>query len=106
MTLVKGSIVYSKQLTWAMAQPGTKGVCHDVAEINGKPRYAVIFENGMYDGYTPWEAENYLTDAGRVCPEITNYQFTDAQTLMADFKAGRFDAAFRPPKPPVLKLAL
>lgn len=103
MTLVKGSIVYAKATTYS-CRPGARGVCHNVSEINGKPSYGVIFENGIYDSFSPFEAEQFLSETGRICPSVLSYQFKDAASLSADFDAGRFAPAFSPDKRPALRI--
>jgi hypothetical protein len=94
--IVIGSIVVAKRAS-DVCFAGELGVCFTVYESEGRSGYGFIFETGRYDGFTPDDVEGFLNVTGRIFEAVANYQFTNVRQLKADFRAGRFAAAFPAP---------
>ncbi len=88
-----GSIAVAKRET-AVCFLGELGVCYEIYELEGRPGYSFIFETGRHDGFSPDDVALVLNFTGRVCEAVAGYQFTNVGQLAADFRAGRFAAAF------------
>lgn len=88
-----GSIAVAKCET-AVCFLGELGVCYEIYELEGRPGYSFIFETGRYDGFSPDDVSLCLRLTGRVCETLSRYRFTHVGQLAADFRAGRFAAAF------------
>jgi hypothetical protein len=80
---------------------GERGVCYEVYELDGRPGFSFLFEQGRYDGFCPEDVALFLTITGEVCAAVTAYQFTNVTRLQRDWAQGRFAAAFpsRPSAP-------
>lgn len=89
-----GSIVTAKRET-AVCNVGERGVCYEVYELDGRPGWSFIFEQGGYDGFSPGDVDLILEVTGEVCQEVTDYTFKSVWRVCQDFQQGRFAAAFR-----------
>jgi hypothetical protein len=66
------------------------GVCF---AVSGKET-AFIFERGGCGGFTPDEVRKFLDVSGLVSKPVVGYEFENVGQLDADYRAGRFSAAF------------
>jgi hypothetical protein len=70
------------------------GVCYEVYELEGRPGYSFIFQNGGHDGFNPQDVENFLHVTGGFSYPVADYRFENVGRLAADYKAGVFAPAF------------
>jgi hypothetical protein len=89
-----GSLVTAKGDLEHFCRAEESGVCYEVYEQENQPGYRFIFQGGRYDKFSPAEVNRFLEVSGRVSKPVANYQFKDLDQLHADYRAGRFDAAF------------
>jgi len=61
---------------------GTPGICYEVYNLDNRPGYSFIFENGNYDGFSPDEVDTILDI--RFQFEI-EYKFINVMKLSQDF---------------------
>lgn len=92
-TIQLGSLVRAKRDTGICAA-GEIGVCYELYRLDRRAGYSFIFEQGGYDGFSPDEVELMLEVNGDVCPQLTDYEFTNVLRLQKDFYEGRFADAF------------
>ncbi len=98
-----GSIVIAKVDSF-VCTVGERGVCYAVSTIADRPSYGIIFSGGKYDGFSPDDAKIFLSETGKISPQVAGYIYRDAATLKADFRQGVFEEALKKPpqpKPPL-----
>jgi len=74
--------------------PGEIGVCYGAAVFEGQPVYGFIFETGRFAVFTAEDVTRALNLTGRVSEAIAGYRYANDGQLRADFRTGRFAAAF------------
>jgi hypothetical protein len=89
-----GSLVTAKRELGPVAWPEESGVCYEVYELENRPGYAFIFQRGGWDGFSPDDVNRFLEVSGRVSQHVADYKFKNVGQLQADYRAGRFSAAF------------
>ena len=94
-----GQIVKAKRST-AVCDRSEYGVCYEIYSREGfhdggPEGYSIIFQSGRYDGFSPDEVAPMLTVLHVVDVVCGTYKFKNVMQLSADFRAGRFDTAWR-----------
>lgn len=85
-----GDIVKLKRFM-LMNPKETIGICYEVYERGQKEFGAsFIFENGMYDGFSLKEMNDFLHLVGH-SNTLEDYKYFDAWQLQTDFQNGEFD---------------
>ncbi len=88
-----GSIAVAK-LGTSSCFPGEIGVCYGAAVSEGQPVFGFIFETGRFAVFAADDAARALKLTGRVSEAIAGYEYANDGQLTADFRTGRFAAAF------------
>lgn len=89
MTL--GAIVTAVADVGSMAEEGMRGVVFEVLNRGQEEIYGVIFENGMWDWFSPDYVDQYLATSGLTAPGADHYRYKDEVQLQDDFSCGAFD---------------
>jgi hypothetical protein len=101
MNLVVGDVVR----VWrrCMGNPvASPALVVEIYDIGAGPSPTLLFPNGSQDGFSPHDLEVFgVARIGHV-PELAGYRFAGAMQVEADWRAGRFAAAWSafPPMPP------
>lgn len=86
-----GAIVSAAVDVGSIAEEGARGVVIAVTDDGVQESYAVLFESGEYDWFTPGYVDSYLCNTGLDMPSMTNYRFINEDELRSDFEQGIFD---------------
>lgn len=79
---------------------GALGVCYETYRLNGRMGFAIIFQNGEYDGFSDREAQELLEERGFSDEISRTFSFTNVLKLVQDYRRGYFDLVFGPRKVP------
>lgn len=75
---------------------GTRGVCYQEYNLNGRPGYSFIFPNGRYDGFSTEEVRQFFhISSWKMHASIQDYQFQNVSTLIDDFNDGHFNSVWK-----------
>ena len=88
-----GSLVTAKRAS-GVCLAGEVGVCYEVYQLGNRPGYSFIFERGGYDGFSQEDVKLFLEMSGCASIDAASYKFRNVGQLDADYRAGRFSAAF------------
>ena len=87
-----GSLVVAKQGS-GVRDPGERGVVYEQYELGKRPGWAVIFQSGRHDGFSPCDVDFFLDVAGEICEGLAGYTFENVVRLADDFGRGHFAPA-------------
>lgn len=93
--LYPGAIVTACVDVGSMAEEGMRGIVFQVIDERKEETYGVIFENGLWDWFSPVHVDHYLATVGLTSPSVDGYVYQDEVKLQNDFNAGVF--GFWPP---------
>ena len=94
MNIQVGTLAIAKRSSGVCAE-GEYGVCYEVYELGDRPGYAFIFEQGGYDGFSPYDAALFLEVLDLVVPSVAEYTFMSVGRLVQDYRRGRFAEALQ-----------
>ena len=73
---------------------GELGVCYGASDFEGMRVYGFIFETGRFIVLAEEDVTQTLRLTERICEAVANYEYAGDAQLVADFRSGRFAAAF------------
>lgn len=77
-------------------EPGSLAVCYETyARSDGTEGVSLLFPNGCYDGFSSRDLSLFRVERVGHVAALSGYVFRNVQQLDADFRAGRFDLAWR-----------
>lgn len=88
---VVGSILTASTDVGSIAEEGSRGIIFQVLDRGGEEIYGVIFENGLWDWFSPDHADAYLAMTGLTAPTVMGYRYVNEVQLQADFNDGNFE---------------
>lgn len=71
-----------------------RAVVVEAYTLGGRDGWMLLFEDGRYDGFSPEDCATFGVAKAGCEPTIARYYFTNVTRLTADYRAGRFAAAF------------
>lgn len=93
--LTLGMIVTASVDVGSIAEEGMRGIVFDVQHRPHEEVYGVIFENGLWDWFSPHYVDLYLASTGLISPGLEDYRYRDEVCLQDDYTADQF--IFWPP---------
>ncbi len=80
-------------------RPGTRGIVFNTYQDfddESEKGVQIIFENGIYDGFSVTEQNNFLSEEHMDTPFfVKRYKFTNVMKVSQDFNDGFWDDFFR-----------
>lgn len=93
--LTLGMIVTASVDVGSIAEEGMRGIVFEVQNRGHEEVYGVIFENGLWDWFSPDYVDMYLASTGLIPPGVDDYRYRDEVHLQHDYATGIF--TFWPP---------
>lgn len=89
--LVVGSRVIAKMNT-GVCTKGEHGIVYEVYQRGTSSEgYGVIFQNGLYDGFSPEDVDLILRLTNKHHKQLAGYKFHNVLSLMNDYRRGLFN---------------